>query len=132
MLAADTNPLVRVVTEDDAEQSPKARRILAENPIFISKTVLLETEWVLRRGSYRLPKNEVLGHLRNFARLPQITLEDPMQVAQAFTWAEQGMDFADALHLAAAEREGCDAFASFDRKLIAGARKARAFKVRAL
>ena len=57
MLAADTNLLVRVVTEDDAEQSPKARRILAENPIFISKTVLLETEWVLRRGSVAWRRN---------------------------------------------------------------------------
>ncbi|MER3547386.1 MAG: VapC toxin family PIN domain ribonuclease [Rhodanobacteraceae bacterium] len=132
MLAADTNLLVRIVTEDDPERSPKARKVLAENPIFVSKTVLLETEWVLRRGSYGLPKSEALRHLRNFARLPQVTVENPMQVAQAFAWAEQGMDFADALHLSAAQGEGCEAFVSFDRKFVAAARKAKAGRVKAL
>ena len=36
-------------------------------------------------------------------------------VTAAIAWSEAGMDFADALHLAAAE--ACDAFVTFDRKL---------------
>ena len=40
------------------------------------------------------------------------------------------MDFADALHLAAAD--DCEAFATFDRKLAVAARKAKAGKVKAL
>lgn len=131
MLAVDTNVLVRIVTEDDAEQSPKARRLVAENEIFISKTVLLELEWVLRR-TYRLPAIEVLQHLRSFARLHQATVEDAARVADALAWSEHGMDFADAMHLASTGIEDCDAFASFDRKLAAAAKKAKAGKVKAL
>jgi predicted nucleic acid-binding protein len=44
-------------------------------------------------------------------------------------WAEQGMDFADALHLASAA--GCVAFASFDRGLKQTAAKMGAPAVRA-
>lgn len=131
MLAVDTNVLVRIVTEDDAEQSPKAKRLVAENEVFISKTVLLELEWVLRR-TYRLPANEVLQHLRSFARLGQATVEDAAHVAAALDWSDQGMDFADALHLAAAGVESCEAFATFDRKLATAAKKAKAGKVKAL
>lgn len=131
MLAVDTNVLVRIVTEDDAEQSPKARRLVAENEVFISKTVLLELEWVLRR-TYRLPANEVLQHLRSFARLHQATVEDATHVAEALAWSDQGMDFAEALHLASTNTDDCEAFATFDRKLAAAAKKAKAGKVKAL
>ncbi len=57
-----------------------------------------------------------------------MTLEDEALVAQAFDWAEQGMDFADALHLAKAS--DCEAFVSFDRDLAKTARKAKALVVR--
>ena len=53
--------------------------------------------------------------LRNFGGLQGVTLEDPRLVATALTWAEQGLDFADALHLAAAR--DCTGFLSFDRRL---------------
>lgn len=129
MLAVDTNVLVRIITEDDAEQSPRARRLVAENEVFISKTVLLELEWVLRR-TYRLPADEVLQHLRSVARLSQATVEDAIQVADALDWSDQGMDFADALHLAAATARDCEALASFDRKLAAAAKKVKAGKVK--
>ena len=131
MLAVDTNLLVRIITEDDPDQSPRAKRLMAENDVFISKTVLLEAEWVLR-STYRLPSHAVMQHLRSIARLPQVTVEDASWVAQALRWAEHGMDFADALHLAAAQDEGCDAFATFDRKLSAAARKAKAGRVKSL
>lgn len=131
MLAVDTDVLVRIVTEDDAQQSPKARRLVAENEIFISKTVLLELEWVLRR-TYRLPAIDVLHHLRSFARLHQATVEDAVHVAKALDWSDQGMDFADALHLAATNTVACEAFATFDRKLAAAAKKAKASRVKAL
>jgi predicted nucleic acid-binding protein len=41
-------------------------------------------------------------------------------VAQALVWAEAGVDFADALHLASAA--SCEAFVTFDKQL---ARRAR-------
>jgi predicted nucleic-acid-binding protein len=49
MTAVDTNVLVRFLTGDDAEQAAAARSVFASSPVWIAKTVLLETGWVLRR-----------------------------------------------------------------------------------
>jgi predicted nucleic-acid-binding protein len=44
MIAVDTNLLVRILTNDDPNQARRAVKILKSDDIFISKTVLLETE----------------------------------------------------------------------------------------
>jgi predicted nucleic acid-binding protein len=80
----------------------------------VSTSVLLETEWVLRSG-YGFATGPLVRALRDFAGLPGVTLEDPQLAARALDWADQGLDFADALHLGAAQ--ACTAFMSFDRKL---------------
>lgn len=129
MLAVDTNVVVRLIVIDDELQARRARSLFDQNLIFISKTVLLETEWVLR-STYSLRPSDVHAHLSVMVGLSQVRLEAPEQVAVALDWFEQGMDFADALHLAAAD--DCEAFATFDRKLAVAARKAKADKVKAL
>ncbi len=48
MIAVDTNVLVRLLTGDDHKQAAAARFVFENNPIWIAKTVLLETSWVLR------------------------------------------------------------------------------------
>ena len=49
MIAVDTNILVRYLTNDDAEQAQLAIDLLnGSEHIWLPKTVLLETEWVLR------------------------------------------------------------------------------------
>ena len=78
------------------------------------RTVLLEVEWVLR-SVYDLPSNQVAPALRAFAGLPGVSVEDAPLVAKALDWAEAGMDFADALHLAAAVE--CESFLTFDKRL---------------
>ena len=112
MLAVDTNIVVRYLTADDPEQFAKVRALIDGEDIFVCKTVLLETEWVLRRG-YRFSRDRIIAALTAFAGLPRVTLEDPALAAKALDWLARGMDFADALHLAKAE--GCEAFVSFDR-----------------
>ena len=129
MLAVDTNVLVRFITRDDAAQAVIARDLIAKNAIFLPKTVLLETEWVLR-SLYRFPAIAIAGAIRAFVGLPNVQSEQPAVTAQALDWFTQGMDFADALHLASAE--DCEAFATFDRKLARAARKVGAGKVKAL
>lgn len=121
MHAIDTNVVVRFLTNDDAEQAERARRLLADAAVFVSQTVLLESEWVLRAG-YGLPRRAVLDALDAFAALTQVRLDQPKRVARALDWAKAGMDFADALHLAAAE--GCERFVTFDRDLKKRAGKA--------
>jgi predicted nucleic-acid-binding protein len=49
MLAVDTNVLVRLLTGDEPKQAAAARALFAAEPIWIAKTVFLETGWVLRR-----------------------------------------------------------------------------------
>jgi predicted nucleic-acid-binding protein len=112
--AIDTNVIVRFLTGDDPAQTARARKLIEGGEIFVSTSVLLETEWVLRSG-YGVEAGRLVQALRDFAGLPGITLEDPQLAARALDWAEQGLDFADALHLGAAQ--GCTAFMSFDRKL---------------
>ncbi len=48
MLAVDTNIVLRYLVKDDAAQSARARDIVESAPIFVSLTVVLECEWVLR------------------------------------------------------------------------------------
>jgi predicted nucleic-acid-binding protein len=127
MLAIDTNVIVRLLTNDDPDQAAKAKGLIAGADVFVATTVLLETEWVLR-GAYRLAKSEVLAALRAFAGISTVRLEDPVRVEAALTLAVRGMDFADALHLAGAE--GCDAFVTFDRRLVKSASGAAAIVVR--
>lgn len=129
MPAVDTNVVVRYLTGDDAVQARAARRLVDGSDIALSCTVLLETEWVLR-SLYGYDRQRVHAALTAFVGLPHIELDDPTRAARALDWFGKGMDFTDALHLAAC-REG-ETFATFDRKLAAAARKAGAGKVRVL
>jgi predicted nucleic-acid-binding protein len=128
VLAVDTNIVVRYLTRDDAEQFAKASALIGSEDVYVCTTVLLETEWVLRRG-YRFSRQRVIAALAAFAGLPRVTLEDPALAAKALDWARHGMDFADALHLAKAQ--SCEAFVSFDQRLAAVANAMSDLKVRA-
>jgi predicted nucleic acid-binding protein len=127
MLVVDTNVVVRYLTNDDTAQAARARHLLAQHDVFVPLTVLLETEWVLR-AVFDFAAAEVAGALRAFAGLPRVSVENPEVVSTALVWAEQGLDFADALHLAAAQ--GHDGFVSFDKALARTARRLGAPPVR--
>ena len=126
MLAIDTNIVVRYLTADHPEQSPKAKALIDSEDVFVCTTVLLETEWVLR-SVYGLTPAGIVKALRAFAGLPRVTLEDAALAATALDWTLRGMDFADALHLARAQ--GCDGFASFDMRLARAAKDASGIEV---
>ena len=120
MLAVDTNLVVRLLANDDTVQTRRAAALFASERIIISKTVLLESEWVLR-FSYELPPKVILQALRNIVGLPNVMVEQQREIAEALDGFEQGLDFADALHLASSRRAG--RFATFDKKLIKRAEK---------
>ena len=112
MIAVDTNVLVRYVTHDDPVQGPHAMRVLADpQGVFVTKTVLLELEWVLR-AAFRLPRDAIQMALLQIAGLPHVVLENPEQVAFALDGYRQGLDFADALHYASCPP--VEGFHSFD------------------
>jgi predicted nucleic acid-binding protein len=128
MLAIDTNLIVRYLTGDHPEQSPKARGLIDREDVFVCTTVLLETEWVLR-SAYGYTAAQIGAALSAFAGLPHVTLEDAPLAAKALDWMAQGLDFADALHLAKAV--GCTAFVSFDQRFAKAADRVSEVKVRA-
>ena len=128
MRAIDTNVLVRFLVADDKAQAAKARAAIEAGAVFVTMTVLLESEWVLR-SAYGFAPAQIAESLRGFAGLPGITIEDPASLAQALDWIVAGIDFADALHLGAAE--GCSAFLSFDRQFVKAAAGRSSIRVEA-
>ena len=119
MRAIDTNIIVRYLTGDHPEQAAKAQAVVDDGEVFVATTVMLEVEWVLR-SVYGFSRGDAARGLRAFAGLANVRIESAGAAAEALDRAEAGMDFADALHLAAAA--GCEAFLTFDRKFIAAAR----------
>ena len=115
MRAIDTNIVVRYLTGDHPGQAARARAVIDAGHVFVSTTVLLESEWVLR-SVYGFAGKEVAAALRAFAGLLDVSVESPVLVAEALDRAAKGMDFADALHLGAAAR--CEAMLTFDRRFI--------------
>jgi predicted nucleic acid-binding protein len=99
MLAIDTNIVVRYLAGDHPEQSRRAKALIDNEDVFVCSTVLLETEWVLR-SVYGLTPVDAAHALTAFAGLQSVTLEDAALVAKALDWTAQGMEFANALHLA--------------------------------
>ena len=114
MIAVDTDVVVRLLTFDDPEQAERAKRLFATDTIYLSKTVLLESEWVLRK-LYGLPPRAVVGALRKLIALEGSRTEDVDTIRLALDWADAGLDFADALHVASAIG-AAGRFATFDGK----------------
>lgn len=121
MLAIDTNLVVRYLTGDHPEQSARARAIIDGEAVFVAVTVVLEAEWVLR-SAYGFQPADVTRALKAFGGLPTVTIEDAALVSAALDLAENGMDFADALHLVLSGH--CDSFVTFDRKFVKAAKAA--------
>jgi len=118
MRALDTNVLARFFVDDAddaraAKQRPAAVAALAERS-FVSVTVLLELEWVMR-GFYELPTRDISRVLRALASIEHVTFEDRHAVLAAVDAFDKGVDFADALHLARSSR--ASGFATFDQRL---------------
>ena len=126
MKAVDTNVLARffVNDPDDAEaakQRPAAIRAMTDR-VFVSLSVTLEFEWVLR-GYYELSSAEVIRVLRALAGMQHVQLEGRDDVLTALEACESHkLDFADALHVARSGR--CTGFLTFDKSLIKRAAKA--------
>ena len=119
MNAFHSNLLVRVATNDDFAQVAAVRQLIDLHVVFISRTVLLETEWVLR-ASYRQSKEAIHGFMRALLQTENTVIEDHERVEQALSWYYLGADFADALHLAAC---GTAPLHTFDRGFCKAARE---------
>ena len=120
MVAVDTNVLVRLLTGDEPAQSVRARAIFERETVLLAKTVILETESVLRH-LYRFGSARIADAFVALIALPDLVCEDTDAIADAIQWMRAGMDFADAFHLASARPAG--RFATFDDRLAKRATK---------
>ena len=104
MIAVDTNVLVRFLTRDDEAQFKKAVKLFKEPRLFVSESVLLETEWVLRYA-YEFSPDAIVQAFRKLLGLSQVSVGNTQKMRQVIDWHEQGLDFADAMHLVNCESE---------------------------
>lgn len=113
MRAVDTNVLARYYLHDDPAQARIAASILSAGDVFVPRTVVLELEWVLRSVAGQ-PAGKVLECLAHLTALPGVSVEDAEQVEAALRDCRRGIDFADALHLAASR--ACTELLTFDER----------------
>lgn len=119
MIAFDTSLLVRAAANDSPAQVAVVRQLLALNAVFIPRTVLLETEWVLR-ASYRKTRAQISQFFMELLETENTVIENHEAVASALDWYLLGADFADALHLAIC---GSAILHTFDQKFCKAARE---------
>jgi predicted nucleic-acid-binding protein len=110
-LAVDTNVLARALVDDGTDQCLRARTLLAEEDVFIGDTVLLETEWLLR-SVMKIGRDDLNRIFSVLVATTNFSFADRPRIANCLVAQRMGLDFADAMHLYAAD--GNDAFATFD------------------
>ncbi len=120
MVAIDTNIAVRLLVNDDPVQTKSAAALFKREQVFIAKTVVLATEWILR-GVYELDRKRVNAAIRALLSFERMVVEDEAAMFAALEAHAQGMDFADALHMASSSR--AETFATFDETLRRRAKK---------
>ena len=115
MISVDTNVIVRLLTQDDVEQFQQSLKLFQEKEIFICDTVILETEWVLR-FAYKFSPSEIVKAFTKLFGLSNVYLANANTISQVLEWHQQGLDFADAFHLA--QSQHCSHLYTFDRKFL--------------
>jgi predicted nucleic-acid-binding protein len=121
MIGLDTNILARYYTaassKDDAvtlAQCNAAHKLIEGGKrLMVSKTVVLELEWVLR-GVYEVTALQMAQVFSHLLSLSHVDIEDRVAVQSATTALALGFDFADALHHASYRT--CSSVATFDDK----------------
>ena len=126
MTAVDTNVVVQLLTQDDPKQAAAAKSLFAAGPIWIAKTVLLETGWVLR-SLYGFDEVAIRDALTKLLGLKNVHTEDKASMGDALALTAHGIELADAIHLSS--RPPGAAFVSFDRAFVRRANRAGVSRV---
>ena len=126
MIVLDTNLLLRYLLNDDAAQAKSALRLLESSPLItVTPTIVLELVWVLECSD--CSRTEIVGALRHVLGLPNMRLPNEASLFRAVQWFEQGMDFADALHLALSPASAT--LTTFDKDFVGKAKRLDAFPI---
>jgi predicted nucleic-acid-binding protein len=116
-ITADTNVLVRAVTEDHAQQSKAAQSALRRAELVaISIPALCELVWVLSQG-YKGSTEEISETIRRLIDGANVVVNRPAAEA-GLALLDAGGDFADGAIAYEGNWLGAETFMSFDRKAV--------------
>lgn len=116
-ITADTNLLVRAVTEDNEQQSRVAQTALKKAELVaISIPALCELAWVLTQG-YKVPSSRVAEAIRRLINGANVMINRPATEA-GLALLDAGGDFADGAIAYEGNWLGADTFVSFDKKAV--------------
>lgn len=119
-IGIDTNVLLRMVLNDDAEQRAKALTFgesLKEDKFgFVNLIVLVEFSWSLS-SRYKLPKEQVLAAIQRLLKIRTLVFEDFDAIVIALERSNlPNVDFADALIAEHNRNLGCSHTVTFDQR----------------
>ncbi len=115
-VTADTNVLVRALTEDDAEQSKAAQLALREADIVaVTIPTLCELVWVLQ--GYKIRPSDIAGAIRGLLSGANVVANRPAAEA-GLALLDAGGDFADGAIAYEGNWLGADTFVTFDKKAV--------------
>lgn len=118
MIGLDSNILLRAVTRDDVEQSPKARALIASldgsRPGYVNSVVLVEFAWSLKTR-YKYERLQVVSAVEALLKSAGFVVADRDAVNAAVTrCTDDGLHFADALIGELNRVAGCETTMTFD------------------
>jgi predicted nucleic-acid-binding protein len=114
---ADTNILVRAVTDDHEYQSRAAQAALKKAELVaIPIPALCELVWVLSQG-YKIPFAEIAEAIRRLMNSANVAMNRPAAEA-GLVLLEAGGDFADGVIAYEGNWLGAATFVSFDKKAV--------------
>lgn len=115
MTALDTNIIVRLITQDDPVHYARARALVASTVCYVPDTVLLEAVWVLH-SVYQATRTQIYQEMTTLLGLPNIRVASVERLRQVCSWYQEGLDFADAMHLA--DVQHLAHLATFDQQFV--------------
>lgn len=116
-ITADTNVLVRAITEDHEQQSKAAQTALKKAELVaIPLSALCELVWVLSQG-YKIPLADVAEAIRRLMNGANVVVNRPAAEA-GLALLDAGGDFADGVIAYEGSWLGADIFVSFDKKAV--------------
>lgn len=120
MIGIDTNVLLRLFVEDDADQAAAAGALVARagkagDPLLIDRVVLAEFVTVLERR-YGATRAEIALAVDRLLSAAEFALDDADCVEAALLAYRDGAGFVDALIGAANAKRRCATTMTFDRR----------------
>lgn len=116
-ITADTNILVRAVTQDDPVQGPLARKLVTTaSLVAVTLPALCEFCWVLR-SAYKFGGEDLAAAIRLLLDADNVAI-DRQAVDAGLAVLDAGGDFADGIIAHGGQWLGSETFVSFDQKAV--------------